>query len=59
MTKNIHDYESAAVYLKSSVPVIKRLVKANLIPAKKHGAKVLIEEPDLDRYFDGLPPHGS
>lgn len=59
MSKRIHDYASAAEYLRSSIPVIQRLVKANLIPAKKNGQKVLIEESDLDRYFDGLPAHGS
>lgn len=47
----------AAVVLGVSVPVCRRMVKANQIPIIRCGGKVIIPIPALERYL--LNPTGS
>jgi len=55
MRKRGYTYKEAGAYLGMSETYVKRLVAANVLAARYQGSKPVIDEAELDRYFDSLP----
>lgn len=48
---NLKTKKEAAIYMRISLPTLSRLLSANCIPYIKLGARVLIQQADIDTYL--------
>lgn len=53
--KRAYTVQEAAEYLAVSVSTVRQLIRDDRLPARKSGAKVLLDVRDLDAFFESLP----